>query len=301
MNIERARARTIGDLREVDAGGLGRALTRSSTCTYLPREYVEASALLDAGRPLFLHAPSETVAFAAILREEPADVTTPVRLRRPASPQEGAELGGFWERYDAWCRERGVVTTFVRFHPLLGEPARCPPGSTSSPSATPSPGASTPDATCSPACTSTIAASCARPSARASPRRSQRPASLDEFVGPLRGDDAAERGRALLLLLRRVLGGARAARRRARASSTFAGRGARRERALPGGLAVAALPPRRLERRGPPAGSEQPAPARGRALGAGARLHALPPRRRRRRAGGLALRVQAPLRPPRSS
>ncbi len=87
---------------------------------YFRRAYVEASALLDDGRPLFLHAPGENVAFAAILREEPADVTSPYGYGGPLPLKEGADLGGFWERYDAWCRGRAIPSSFVRFHPLLG-------------------------------------------------------------------------------------------------------------------------------------------------------------------------------------
>jgi lipopolysaccharide/colanic/teichoic acid biosynthesis glycosyltransferase len=116
-NIERARARN-GELREVDAEEW-EALTADAD-VYFRRAYVEASALLDDGRPLFLHLPGEEVGFAAILREEPADVTSPYGYSGPLSLTEGAELGHFWERYDAWCRERGIPATFVRFHPLLG-------------------------------------------------------------------------------------------------------------------------------------------------------------------------------------
>ncbi len=116
-NIERARVRN-GDLREVDAEEW-EALTADAD-VYFRRAYVEASALLDDGRPLFLHAPGENVAFAAILREEPADVTSPYGYGGPLPLKEGAELGAFWERYDAWCRERGIPASFIRFHPLLG-------------------------------------------------------------------------------------------------------------------------------------------------------------------------------------
>jgi serine/alanine adding enzyme len=76
---------------------------------YLTREYVEASALLEPGRPLFLR--SDEAVFAAILRGDPPDVTTPYGYGGPVGP-------GFWDEYEAWCRDHGVVTTFVRFHPL---------------------------------------------------------------------------------------------------------------------------------------------------------------------------------------
>jgi hypothetical protein len=76
---------------------------------YLTREYVEASALLEPGRPLFLR--TEEAVFPAILREDPPDVITPYGYGGPVG-------GGFWEPYEDWCRTNGVVTTFVRFHPL---------------------------------------------------------------------------------------------------------------------------------------------------------------------------------------
>ena len=116
-NIERARAQS-DELREVDAEEW-EALTADSD-VYFRRAYVEASALLDEGRPLFLHLPGENVGFAAILRDEPADVTSPYGYGGPLPLAEGAGLGRFWERYDAWCREQGLASSFVRFHPLLG-------------------------------------------------------------------------------------------------------------------------------------------------------------------------------------
>jgi serine/alanine adding enzyme len=78
---------------------------------YLTREYVEASTLLEPGRPLFLR--TDEAAFPAILREDPPDVITPYGYGGPVG-------GGFWEQYEDWCRANGVVTTFVRFHPLYG-------------------------------------------------------------------------------------------------------------------------------------------------------------------------------------
>ena len=76
---------------------------------YLTREYVEAACLLEPGRPLFLST-GEAV-LAAILRKDPTDVITPYGYGGPVG-------AGFWEQYENWCRENGVVTTFVRFHPL---------------------------------------------------------------------------------------------------------------------------------------------------------------------------------------
>jgi hypothetical protein len=40
----------------------------------------------------------------------------------------GEAAGTFWAGYADWCRERSVVTTFIRFHPLLANQRLAPPG-----------------------------------------------------------------------------------------------------------------------------------------------------------------------------
>jgi serine/alanine adding enzyme len=94
---------------------------------YLARAYVEASCLLDPGRPAFLS--GHGVAFAAIVRDVPsapglADVTTPYGYGGPAGAGDGE---AFYAAYDDWCAANGVVTTFIRFHPLLGNVRLAPP------------------------------------------------------------------------------------------------------------------------------------------------------------------------------
>jgi serine/alanine adding enzyme len=78
---------------------------------YYRRPYVESAALLDGGRPFLVE--HEGALFAGIERDEPRDVVTPYGYGGPV----GGE-GGFWPAYEEWARERGVVSTFVRFHPL---------------------------------------------------------------------------------------------------------------------------------------------------------------------------------------
>jgi len=85
---------------------------------YLTREYVEASTLLEPGRPLFLR--TEQAVFPAILREGPTDVITPYGYGGPVGD-------GFWEPYEDWCRANGVVSTFIRFHPLYANHRRAGP------------------------------------------------------------------------------------------------------------------------------------------------------------------------------
>jgi serine/alanine adding enzyme len=67
--------------------------------------------VLDAGRPVFLHA--EGTVFPCIVREwEGArDVAGPYGFGGPVGEPR------FYEAYEAWCREQGVVTTFTWFHP----------------------------------------------------------------------------------------------------------------------------------------------------------------------------------------
>ena len=118
-----------GRLVEVDAAdwdGLLRELGLGDA--YLTRAYVEASCLLDPGRPVLLH--DEDVVFAAIVREIPGepgrvDVTTPYGYGGPVGPGSHER---FWERYGGWCAEQGVVTTFIRFHPLFENWRNAAPG-----------------------------------------------------------------------------------------------------------------------------------------------------------------------------
>ncbi len=80
--------------------------------TYLSREYAETAALLDPGELLLLHA--EGTVFPCIVRELDGthDVTGLYGFGGPVgdSPR-------FYELYEDWCRERGLVTTFTWFHP----------------------------------------------------------------------------------------------------------------------------------------------------------------------------------------
>ncbi|HYA09147.1 MAG TPA: hypothetical protein VEG24_06120, partial [Gaiellaceae bacterium] len=70
---------------------------------YLRREYAESALLLDPGELLLLHA--EGTVFPCIVREwEGArDVTGLYGFGGPVGD------AAFYEAYDEWCRERGVV------------------------------------------------------------------------------------------------------------------------------------------------------------------------------------------------
>lgn len=52
------------------------------------------------------------------------DVTTPYGYGGPAGPGDGE---AFYAAYEAWCARERVVTTFVRFHPLLENVRLAPP------------------------------------------------------------------------------------------------------------------------------------------------------------------------------
>jgi serine/alanine adding enzyme len=84
---------------------------------YYRRPYVEAAALLDRGRPFLLE--HDGAYFAGIERDEPRDVVTPYGYGGPTAD-------GFWDAYEEWARERGAVSTFVRFHPLYGNQRGAP-------------------------------------------------------------------------------------------------------------------------------------------------------------------------------
>ena len=95
------------------------------TDVYYSSGFVEASAPLAGGEPVFLE--GDGALFPVLLRRDPVDAVTPYGYGGPVSPDRpmpamigGSRLaGGFAEAYGAWCRERGVISTFAVFHPLL--------------------------------------------------------------------------------------------------------------------------------------------------------------------------------------
>jgi hypothetical protein len=87
---------------------------------YLRRAYVESACVLEPGEPVLLE--HDGAAFALIRRSDPVDAITPYGYGGPA----GADVPGFWRAYEEWCREQGVVTTFVRFHPLYANAREAP-------------------------------------------------------------------------------------------------------------------------------------------------------------------------------
>lgn len=92
---------------------------------YLLAEYVESASLLEPGRRAFLHLAGGGghVVFALLVRDLPSgaghDVTTPYGYGGPVAVGREPPVERFWELYGEWCRANGVVTSFLRFHPLF--------------------------------------------------------------------------------------------------------------------------------------------------------------------------------------
>ena len=129
-------AAATGALREVEPGGWDALLAQLGwDDAYLSRAYVESARILDPGSSAFLHVsgPGGDVAFGCILREIPGagglrDVTTPYGFSGPVAAGPEPPVERFWALYEEWAREHGIVSTFVRFHPLTANQRHAPPG-----------------------------------------------------------------------------------------------------------------------------------------------------------------------------
>lgn len=122
------------ELVEVEPSGWDELLGRLGLAdAYLLRGYLESAAILEPGRPVLLHFGAEggDVVFPLLVRDLPAgggrDATTPYGYGGPAGTGSTAPVGRFWERYQDWCEENGVVTSFIRFHPLFANQRTAPP------------------------------------------------------------------------------------------------------------------------------------------------------------------------------
>ncbi|MFN2468581.1 MAG: GNAT family N-acetyltransferase [Gaiellaceae bacterium] len=101
---------------------------------YLQRDYLEVSAVLEReARPALLHAPGEggDVVFPCLLRGVPElgvlDATNAYGYGGPVAVGAQPPVAGFADAYERWCAETGVVSTFVRFHPLFENHRTAPP------------------------------------------------------------------------------------------------------------------------------------------------------------------------------
>jgi hypothetical protein len=113
---------------------------------YLLRGYLESACLLEANdldhkqrpeavRPTFLHLADEggDVVLAVILREIDGaegrlDAITPYGYGGPVAVGAEPPIEDFYELYGGWCAANGVVSTFIRFHPLFANQRQAPGG-----------------------------------------------------------------------------------------------------------------------------------------------------------------------------
>jgi hypothetical protein len=102
---------------------------------YLLRGYLDSASVLERGRPLLLHLADGggEVVFALILREidgEPGrlDAITPYGYGGPVGAGPEPPVERFYDLYEGWCRSAGVVSTFIRFHPLYENQRQAPAG-----------------------------------------------------------------------------------------------------------------------------------------------------------------------------
>lgn len=91
------------------------------TDAYLRRGYLRSGAALTPAQPVLLHLPGKggDVVFACLLRAEPADVVTPYGYGGPVAVGTQPPVAEFAAAYEDWCALRGVVSSFVVYHPLF--------------------------------------------------------------------------------------------------------------------------------------------------------------------------------------
>lgn len=97
---------------------------RGCTDVYYLRGYLDSVTAIQPGRSAFLYLEAEEgfVVFPCAIRDQPGlgvrDATT-VGYGGPLALGADPPVERFFELYEEWCAEQAIVTTFVRFHPLL--------------------------------------------------------------------------------------------------------------------------------------------------------------------------------------
>ena len=127
LNIERSRRREAPELELVDPAEWDALLRRIDVADmYFRRAYVDASCLLEPGRPSLLHVEDRggSIVFPVIVRDVPGaegvhDVTTAYGYGGPIGTGPAPPWEGFFSAYEQWCTTTPVIATFVRFHPLF--------------------------------------------------------------------------------------------------------------------------------------------------------------------------------------
>jgi serine/alanine adding enzyme len=91
------------------------------TDAYLRRGYLRCGAVLATGEPVLLHLAGADgdIVFALLLRGDPTDVITPYGYGGPVAVGAAPPVAQFAQAYEEWCAGRGVVSSFVLYHPLF--------------------------------------------------------------------------------------------------------------------------------------------------------------------------------------
>ena len=86
------------------------------TDVYYRADYAEVAAVVEGGEARMLE--TEDALFPVIVRNAGRDVTNPYGYGGALARDEDAGRR-FYAWYGDWCRENGIASSFVRFHPLL--------------------------------------------------------------------------------------------------------------------------------------------------------------------------------------
>jgi hypothetical protein len=107
---------------EVEPGRWDEALRAAGvTDVYYSHGFVQASAAIVDAEPVLLRLGGDEgdVFLACLLRREPTDVVSPYGYGGPVGTGSRPPLGAFPAAYEAWCEQRGAISSFLVFHPLL--------------------------------------------------------------------------------------------------------------------------------------------------------------------------------------
>ena len=94
-------------------------MTTAGLDVYFRRDYAEVAAVLEQGSAVSLE--EEGAVFPVVVRETAAgirDVTNPYGYGG-AVARDGETGRRFYQTYQRWCEDHSIVTSFIRFHPLL--------------------------------------------------------------------------------------------------------------------------------------------------------------------------------------
>jgi serine/alanine adding enzyme len=119
------------DIREIEPEAWDQVLDKAGLHDIYARlAYLAASSFMEPGRPRLLSVEDAggTVVFPLLVRDIPGghglrDVTTPYGYGGPLGTGSTPPWEAFDEAYAGWCDRMGIVSTFIRFHPLYANHA----------------------------------------------------------------------------------------------------------------------------------------------------------------------------------